>query len=410
MSIDNNRSNIINAPVQDQIECQPKEGRNDAKSSVNNGRRYSYVSASDSLVKLYRTTADGLTRAIHPLIETLSARDSWIKLYRTTADGLNKVVHPLIETIAKPVTSDSLVKLYRTATDGLARVVHPLIETISAKPVIYENHLDPKDHALNLERFAHINPLEMMSSICTYEIYKTIPTLNFIPLGYENENELENRLGNDVIAGMIGTTSLTVLLSSFAKLANCVAESTEDVSIAVDFCYAQVAERLSSSQLILPAGVLLAALYLHSNGWLGRWLHDPFKGQRTERIADLYRNIANELYTQVERARATDDQKELAKLGNLSAKIQKNIPAIRKALSELVQIDADDAKRVVNYLEWACQKRMEGKGIKLDPSGRSDDVKLSKGMLALNIFQAVRPSVFTMAIITYIIGKKLWTR
>jgi hypothetical protein len=274
-----------------------------------------------------------------------------------------------------------------------------------------EAHLHPTDHAYNLIHLSRIDPLNILPFICTEEIRRSIPTLNPISSGHENALQLQNELGDDLLAGLSAAASLTLLLASCASLIRCVADSAVEPAVAADFCFAKQGEEwFSSSPLFyLSLGsLLLSAFYAHHQGWLGKWRHDPFYTQRAKKTEELFKNIALELHTQ--RQQATQNKEMLEKLTAAALGLSQQLPTIRHALVEQLQLTPSDALKAVHFLEWASTAQPHIEGMTDEETDHSPPAKINLRELAWNILLILFPSPPIIALGIYYMGKKLWTR
>jgi hypothetical protein len=226
-----------------------------------------------------------------------------------------------------------------------------------------KSFLRPNDRAYNLMRLGQIHVLNASSSICTEEIYRAAPRRNYIHLGYENHTDLQTKLGDDAIAGVITVGLLSVIAISFSKWIGCVADSTQDINIACPRCYTQVENWWQSpipKTLIAGSGLLLAAaVYLHRKGLLGEWLHDSSRRWRFASLNELYKDIARELTLQVRKANEEKDVNKSLEIRKIREHIQQNLNLIETHLVADLQIDTYEAKDVVDNLRWACEEEIE---------------------------------------------------
>jgi hypothetical protein len=212
--------------------------------------------------------------------------------------------------------------------------------------------LNGKDPAYNVQRLSELKTANAVQSVCTEEIFKSIPKTNPIRLGYADPVHYQTHLGDRAIALQAALTALGIFGMTRTAFFLCMADQTGSVAAAYKTCknYEASLWHSTSGKTLLAASALLlgASLYAHRKGWLGAMLHDRSLGWRQRQIEALLRNAGKELQKQ-----AIEKPEETAKT---AARILRNAELIEITLHVELQLPLDKAKSIGNILKQACEQ------------------------------------------------------
>ncbi len=285
-----------------------------------------------------------ISRVFHEFIQwCMEMLARFAKSFERTDQEIGKVIDKTLNRRGKEIET-AIEKLFEKKDKEIAKVIDELPPDCS--------FLNGKDPAYNVQRLAGLKTANAVQSVCTEEIFKSIPKTNPIRLGYDHPAHYQTHLGDQAIALQAGLTVLGILGMTRGAVLFCMADQTESVLLAYDTCkdYEASLWYSTSGKTLLAASALLlgASLYAHRKGWLGAMLHDRSLGWRQRQIEALFRNAGQELQKQ-----AIAKPEETAKT---AARILRNAELIETTLHVELQLPLDKAKSIGNILKHACEQ------------------------------------------------------
>ncbi len=210
------------------------------------------------------------------------------------------------------------------------------------------SYLRKRDPAYNLQRISEIGHANAPESVCTEEIFKTLPKTNPMRLGYEDAEDYRTVLGDRAIAAGIGAAATAALGLSLGGIATCALTGRQTKPSHCVEAQEQFLRETSTQTLLAGGALLLAAgLYAHRQGWLGALLHDRSLGWRSREIGKLFKEAARSL----DEMRLADPEK--AK--KLAGRILENRDLIQATLRVELRLSEERSKAAFEPLKNACQ-------------------------------------------------------
>lgn len=211
----------------------------------------------------------------------------------------------------------------------------------------------------NLKILSSLDPTSsVLPAFSSEEVYKAVPARNYIKLGYEKSEQLQTQLGDEAIAYGIGGSLLLISSIAWSKLVSCISVHT-DHTAAASQCYDKVGTWFFSPgpKLALIAGgaLLASAIYVHKQGWLGRWIHDPSRNWRFEKTAKIYEEMAKHLSLQFKQALTAKNQQQFKEINETAEAIKKKFSLIKISLQTDLQLEKKEAEQILEMLDWGTR-------------------------------------------------------
>jgi|GEM_PF-6085484 len=285
-----------------------------------------------------------ISRVFHEFIQwCMEMLARCTKSFERQDKEIGTVIDKTLKTKGKEIET-AIKKLFEKKDKEISKVIDELPPGCS--------FLNGKDPAYNVLRLSGLKTSNAVQSVCTEEIFKSIPKTNPIRLGYDHPAHYQTHLGDQAIAAQAALTAFGILGITRGAVLCCMADRTESVDLADYICKQETASlwHSTSGKTLLAASALLlgASLYAHRKGWLGAMLHDRSLGWRQRQIEALFRNAGQELQKQ-----AIAKPEETAKA---AAQILRNAELIETTLHVELQLPLDKAKSIGNILKHACEQ------------------------------------------------------